>query len=401
MAASGSGHARRDRRRGGVRAPGPGVRHRCPRPRRGDRRHLDRVDRLPVVDLRRRCRRDRDRRDAVALAVVAAVRGAHASRRRRGAGDRRHCRGSRAAARARDRGHGRRRGPDRRRRAQPPPRAHGRSGRLTRRRVGGRPVGAGACRWWSGAALHRDARRRWARVREGLRTRQPRCRPPVPELPHAAVAGPERRPAGVEPRAGRRARGAAPADRAASRRHLSAAGGAHRVAGRLDGARGGVRRRHAPRRTRARSDRRHPARRGLASRPGTPCGAVGASVAPGREHPRVRRQPGDHRPRVRHRVGRPEDAGDRPRRAARLAGNPRRGGAARSPRGSGPSDLTSWRARRPTCNRSRSRLRRASRRTRSCCATCGTASPRRPAKRPRPWSSWCGCGRGRSSPSPR
>ena len=69
-----------------------------------------------------------------------------------------------------------------------------------------------------------------ARVREGLRTRQPRCRPPVPELPHAAVAGPERRPAGVEPRAGRRARGAAPADRGASRRHLSAAGGAHRVA---------------------------------------------------------------------------------------------------------------------------------------------------------------------------
>ena len=73
VAASGRGHARRDCRRGGVRAPGPGVRHRCPRPRRGDRRHLDRVDRLPVVDLRRRCRRGRDRRDAVALAVVAAV----------------------------------------------------------------------------------------------------------------------------------------------------------------------------------------------------------------------------------------------------------------------------------------------------------------------------------------
>ena len=88
-----------------------------------------------------------------------------------------------------------------------------RCGRLARRRIARRRARARAGRRWAGAALLRHARRRRACVREGVRPRQPRRRSPLPRISHRAAARPERRLAGDDARAGRRARGPAAAHR--------------------------------------------------------------------------------------------------------------------------------------------------------------------------------------------
>ena len=89
-------------------------------PRRGHRRHLGGVDRLPVAGLRRGRGRGRDRGEAVVAPFVAAVRRPEPARARRRAGRRRYRRRPRAAAgrrRGGDRGRG---GPGRARRPEPP-----------------------------------------------------------------------------------------------------------------------------------------------------------------------------------------------------------------------------------------------------------------------------------------
>ena len=186
------------------------------RPGRGDQRHLGGVDQLPVARVRRRRRRGDDGRQAVALAVVAAGRRRRARRPRRGDGDRRDCRGARAAPRAR---RGRRRSarrswssfgaPNRR----PAPAAS-----RSRLRDAGLDVSTArrsARRGRPGPALHAtldDGGRAFVKV---YAQRQPRRRPPVPRLPHAAAARPERRLAVAVARARRRARGVAAAAGAA------------------------------------------------------------------------------------------------------------------------------------------------------------------------------------------
>ena len=193
-----------------------------------------------------------------------------------------------------------------------------------------------------------------ARLRQGVRTRQPRRRSPVPRLPHAPAARTERQLAVAVAQARRRARGPPAAARAPGRGRRARASSCSRrsttdrscsrsststVAGSTSCAPEAI------------DDRLLDAtwRRGRdAARP-----AHGAPRAARRERARRRRRAGDHRPRLRRGVGDAADAGDRPRRAARVARRARRRRNGRSRRRRVCSDRPRSRRALPTCSRSR------------------------------------------------
>ena len=319
-------------------------------------------------------------------------------------GARRHRRRARAAARRRRRRRRRRRGA-RRRSAR---RTAGRPRPWSRRRCAAaglevrQPRRSSAPTAGGRSSTVADAGGRAAAVRQGVRRRQPRRRPPLPRLPHARAAGPERRlavavarartsstrrccccwPAGRRPLPRAVARSttlpdgsmALALDRRASARSLDALPADEIDDALLDAVWREVGLLHDAR---------------LAHR----------SLRAG-EHPRRRRRSArHHRPRVRAR-SRPRraDAGHRPRRAARLARHHRRPRAGRRLRGAGHRPRTSWPPPCPSCSRWPCRRPPASRRRSRCSSELRSEIADRHRHRARRRSSGsCGSGPGRSS----
>ena len=286
-------------------------RRRAPRRSSLDRPALDLAGRLPEAvrpaTLAALDAASRRSPTSAAAAAAATVGKPWLSRPWRRAADRRPARarpsrwlvaGTAGVARAAARGGRRRRRRRRRvlvvlRRAEPP--ADARSGRRRARSDAGFDV-AGARRSSGPTAGGPSSTVRRsttvAGVRQGVRPGQPRRRPAVPRLPHAAAARPERRLAVAVARARRRARGVCCSARPPGRRALPRRSRRCRLAaGRVDGPGDGGRRRPAARRAAPERDRRPTC--------STPCGSRSHALharrhrPPGaarREHPGRRRR---------------------------------------------------------------------------------------------------------------